>query len=61
MSVITSNKKTREDMANPFRHIPHSELLKLAKVGDLRDNYRVIELPNGYIRVEPIDPTKVYK
>lgn len=51
---------SREDLANPHRHIPHEERLKMSGAIDLRDNHTIIHLPNGKIRVVPIDPSKKY-
>lgn len=50
----------REDISNPWRHIPDAELLHLAGVIDLRDNHWIEELPNGRIKIHPIDESKRY-
>jgi hypothetical protein len=52
---------SREDLSNPFRNRNELDLLIEGQVIDLRDNHIVEELPNGYIRVVPIDPNKKFK
>ncbi len=59
--ILNSGRVTREDIANPYHDIPDDELLKRAKVVDLRDNHTVEHLPNGRIMVHPIDLTKIYQ
>ena len=58
--IIESKPKTRAEISDPYINIPISERLKLAKVVDLRDNHTIEHLPNGMIKVIPIDKTKTY-
>ncbi|MDR9852907.1 hypothetical protein RJP21_04735 [Paenibacillus sp. VCA1] len=39
----------------------YEQRLEAAGAIDLRDNHRIIDLGNGYTRIEPIDPTKLWK
>jgi len=41
--------------------LTYEQRLEAAGAIDLRDNHRIIELDNGYLRIEPIDPTKLWK
>ena len=41
--------------------LTYEQRLEAAGAIDLRDNRRVIDLGNGYDRIEPIDPTKLFK
>lgn len=61
-SVIkqSNGSLTRGKLANPFSHIPMSERLKKRKSIDLRDNHVVIEDPDGFVKVKPIDNTKTF-
>lgn len=38
----------------------HERLLKAGAI-DLRDNMTIEDVGDGYVLVEPIDPTKLYK
>lgn len=58
---ITYQPLNREDISNPFRHIPYEERLKQSDVIDLRDNHTIEELPNGRIKVVPIDSNKKFE
>lgn len=49
---VTNNTKTRQQLANPYGHIKHSELLKLTGVKTFTE-YEVKDLGNGYIKVIP--------
>lgn len=55
------NKLSREDLANPFYNMSYKERLIKSKATDLRDNCIVIDLGNGYSKIEPIDKDKVVK
>lgn len=46
------NRKTLDDLSNPYRNLDHKTALKLAKVPLTNGSYRVKELPNGRIVVE---------
>lgn len=50
----------REDLSNPFRHIPYEDRLKASGAIDLRNNHTIIHYPDGKIRIVPIDPNKKY-
>ena len=52
--------KTRAEFNNGFLGTSMLTRLKNANVTDLRDNFKVEHLKNGYSRVTPIDPTKKY-
>jgi len=51
---------TRAELNNPFMHIPMQDRLKESHTVDLRDNYTVEHLPNGYMIVKAIDESKTY-
>ena len=51
---------TRQDLADPFRHIPYKERLIMAGAIDLKDN-SIITYKDGYIIIKPIDKTKLVK
>jgi len=51
---------TQAELNNPFMHIPMEDRLKENHTVDLRNNYTVEHLPNGYMRVKAIDETKTY-
>ncbi len=53
--------KSREEMANPWAGIPLIDRLIATKAVDFRDNCRIIDLGNGYGKVEAIDKTKIFK
>jgi len=48
---ITHNKKTRQDISNPFNELSHEELLKKASVYKFI-NPKIVHLDNGKIMVE---------
>lgn len=58
---IISNIKSREEHLFPWIKIPYKERLIRSGAIDLTDNHRVINLDNGYIKIEPIDSTKLIK
>lgn len=51
---------TLEDLANPHRKTPYAQRLHDAGVIDLRDNHTVTTLPNGKIKVVPINCDKKF-
>lgn len=51
----------REDLADPFRHIPYEQRLIKAGAVDLTDNYTIETLPSGHIKITPIDAGKLVK
>jgi hypothetical protein len=57
--VCKKKKKTRKDLANPFRHMSYHERLAKVKAVDLTDNFVVEDLGNGYDRIKPIDESKI--
>jgi len=54
------NKKTRQDIANPFKNISLQE--KLIKSGsiNLENNHTIKDLGNGYSQIIPIDVNKTF-
>jgi hypothetical protein len=55
------NVSHRSHKANPFCGECLPKRLEAAGAIDLRNNSRLIELGNGYDRIEPIDATKLFK
>ncbi|WP_449600312.1 hypothetical protein [Paenibacillus sp. Marseille-Q9583] len=39
----------------------YEERLEASGAIDLLDNHRIMLLDNGYMKIEPIDPTKLFK
>lgn len=61
MKKCKSNKRiTREFLANPFTD-SYEERLKKSGAIDLKDNYILKELGNGYDCIIPIDANKKIK
>lgn len=59
---ICKQGTSRQDLANPFRHMSyHERLVKKNGTIDLKDNLTIEDLGNKYIRVKPIDNTKLVK
>lgn len=56
---VKQNKISRQDLADPFRHMSYYERLKMAKSVDLENNHTIEELEDGYIRIKPIDENKI--
>lgn len=52
------NKITRQDLANPFKDISLQEKRKKAKSIDLKDNFLIQDLGNGYNKIIPINKNK---
>ncbi|MBL3728933.1 hypothetical protein JIN86_04825 [Lysinibacillus sp. HST-98] len=46
---------------NPYPLETHHERLIKDKAIDMRDNYRIIHLDNGYVQIKPIDESIFYK
>lgn len=57
----TAPRLTRQMIANPHACVPYEERLRQAGAVDLRGNARVVDLGDGYVRVEPVDPTKLWR
>lgn len=55
------SRSHREYMANEFCSECLEERLEEAGSIDLRNNHRIVELGNGYDKIEPIDPNKLFK
>jgi hypothetical protein len=51
----------RAYLANPFCNECYEDRLEASGAIDLRDNHKMIDLGNGYVRIEPIDPNKKFK
>lgn len=58
---LAEKQITREDLANPFKHLTHKEKLKKSNAIDLRNNHTLIDLENGYVKILPIDESKRFK
>ncbi|WP_017815237.1 hypothetical protein [Paenibacillus shenyangensis] len=58
---VRKNLLTSDKLANPFSDVPMEERLKKVKAIDLRDNYWIEDLGNGFGKIHAIDPTKIYK
>lgn len=52
---------TREDLADPFRHIHYEQRLINAGAIDLTDNHTIERLPSGHIKITPIDTGSLVK
>jgi len=63
MKRITTRQPqlTREMLANPFTNESYHERLVKAKVIDLTDNHKIIDLGNGYTKIVIIDEDKLVK
>jgi hypothetical protein len=53
----------RAYLANPFcgERQCYEERLEASGAIDMRDNHRITLIDNGYAKIEPIDPTKLFK
>ena len=49
---------SRQHLANPWANISLRDRLIASGAVDMRDNFRVIDLENGYVDIVPIDPNK---
>ena len=63
MKKINCDKKftTRHDLANPYMDQPLEKRLKESKAINLKNNHKIIDLGNGYSRIEAIDKKKFIK
>jgi len=52
---------TRNNIANPFLNINLEEKRNKAKSINLKDNYLIENLDNGYSKIIPIDTNKRFK
>ncbi len=52
MKVITRDKKTREELANPFAHLTYEEQVRLS--GGEIGEFEIINLGNGYSEIRPV-------
>lgn len=52
---------SRQRLADPHIDIPYKEILIKSCAIDLTDNHIIIDLGNGYSKIEPIDKTKLIK
>jgi hypothetical protein len=48
-------------LSNPFCSFCYEDRLIASGAVDLRDNNKIIDLGNGYVQVEAIDKTKLWK
>lgn len=55
------DRSHRSFLANPFCGSCLDDRLEASGAIDLRDNAKWIDLENGYHKIEPIDPTKLFK
>ena len=56
--INSSSKITRQDLANPFMNISLEEKRNKARSIDLKDNFFMKDLGNGYSKIIPIDTNK---
>ncbi|WP_029518086.1 hypothetical protein [Paenibacillus polymyxa] len=61
-SNVRCNKQplNRHQLANPFMDIPMIDRLRQNESIDLRDNYTIEQVGNGYDKIEPIDSGKKF-
>ncbi|AEB23390.1 MULTISPECIES: hypothetical protein [Bacillus subtilis group] len=52
---------TNSNNKSPYHHSTLKERLIKDKAVDMKDNYRIIDLNNGFVKVEPIDKNKLIK
>jgi hypothetical protein len=57
---VAGKMLTRQQIANPFHEQKMIDRLKDAKSIDLRNNFRIEKLSNGYEKITPIDHNKHY-
>lgn len=55
------NKLTRQDLADTSINMTYHERLINAKSIDIKNNYIIEDLENGYIRIKIIDKNKLAK
>jgi hypothetical protein len=53
-------QKTRQDISNPNKDIPHLKLLKKIQAINLKDNFHIEHLQNGIIAIHPINDNNKY-
>lgn len=53
--------KQLRDFSSAHPHLSYHEQLEAANAVDLRDNAVMIQLEDGWMRIEPIDTSKRYK
>ena len=58
---ISKKSMSRQDLTDPFRHMSYHERLVAKGTIDLNDNRIIEDLGDKYIRVRPIDKTKLVK
>lgn len=61
MSKISFKKNLTKDAANPYSIETLRERLRKNKTIDYRNNYRLQQLDNNYVKITPIDKTKLWK
>jgi hypothetical protein len=44
--------------SNPFCNECYPERLEASSAIDLRENSKIVDIGNGYVRIDPIDPSK---
>ncbi|MBZ9616789.1 hypothetical protein [Clostridium estertheticum] len=57
--ICKQNNLSRQDLANPFRNMSYHERLVKARIVDIKDNFIVENLGNGYERVKVVDESKL--
>lgn len=57
---VLTPRISREHLANPFKESYKKRLIKSGAI-DLRDNHTIIDLGNGYLKIEPIEKNKKIK
>lgn len=53
--------KSRKDLADPFRKMSYPKRLINGKAVDLQDNHIIDDLGNGYLKIIPINKTRIVK
>jgi hypothetical protein len=56
-----TNELSRKFLANPHQNQSLIERLKTNKSVDLRDNFFIVDLGNGYNEIRPIDKNKTFE
>lgn len=59
--MIPKKALSRKSISNPHSISTYKKRLIKSKAIDLKDNYLIDDLENGYITILPIDETKLIK
>jgi len=58
--ICKEKRKTRHDLANPIKMSFKNRLIKSNAI-NLKNNYYIKDLRNGYCKFNPINPNKKFK